>query len=327
MLLVDSGGQTDPRINLAMEEFLLRETVSEEPLLLFYINEPSVIIGRNQNTFEEIDSDYIDSRGIHVVRRLSGGGAVYHDLGNLNFSFVTPGKEHLHDFAGFIEPVVKTLRSLGVAAEQRGKSDIFVDDRKISGNAQYASENRMFSHGTILFDTDLGEMLRAINPQRVRIESKAVQSVRNYVANVREWLPQDMTIGQLKEALIRGIFGGRSAPTLDLQTSDWQAIQKIAANRYSLWNWNYGRSPQFNVRKSERLPAGMIEAHIDVEAGHIRAIRFHGDFSGIRDVSEVEERLVGLPYERETLTAALDRIELDRYFGPVDSQTLAGLLY
>ena len=327
MLLVDSGGQTDPRINLAMEEFLLRETVSEEPLLLFYINEPSVIIGRNQNTFEEIDSDYIDSRGIHVVRRLSGGGAVYHDLGNLNFSFVTPGKEHLHDFAGFIEPVVKTLRSLGVAAEQRGKSDIFVDDRKISGNAQYASENRMFSHGTILFDTDLGEMLRAINPQRVRIESKAVQSVRNYVANVREWLPQDMTIGQLKEALIRGIFGGSSAPTLDLPRSDWQAIEKIAANRYNLWNWNYGRSPQFNVRKSKRLPAGMIEAHIDVEAGHIRAIRFHGDFIGIRDVSELEQRLVGLPYERETLTAALDRIELDRYFGPVDSQTLAGLLY
>jgi lipoate-protein ligase A len=221
---------------------------------------------------------------------------------------------------------VATLRSLGVTAEQRGKSDIFVGDRKISGNAQYASGNRMFSHGTILFDTDLNEMLRAINPRQLQIESKAVQSTRNYVANVSEWLSQDMTIGDLKEALIRGIFGHASGPALVLTATDWQEIENIAANRYNLWSWDYGRSPSFSIRKSERSPAGKIEAHIDVEAGYIRQICFLGDFSGIRDVSELEVQLVGLPYDCQALSAALAQIDLQSYFGQVDPRTLAELL-
>src|SRR5690606_29409521 len=235
-----------------------------EALLLFYINEPSVIIGRNQNTIEEIDPDYVAAHNIHVVRRLSGGGAVYHDLGNLNFSFVTNGKEDLHNFAKFTEPVVAVLRSLGVTAELRGRSDIFVEGRKISGNAHYATTNRMFSHGTLLFDTDLGEMLRAINPRRARIESKAVHSVRSVVANIRELLPRDMTIDDLKSALLRGIFGGGAIPTLALEDSAWQEIERIAATRYGQWSWIYGRSPQFNVQKSARFPTGKVDARIDV---------------------------------------------------------------
>jgi len=224
MRYVDNSDIHDPRLNLAFEEYLLRHVDSDEPLLLFYVNEPSVIIGRNQNTLEEIDPDYVNSHGIHVVRRLSGGGAVYHDLGNLNFSIVTNGKEHLNDFARFTEPVVAVLRSLGVPAELRGRSDILVEGRKISGNAQYATTRRMFSHGTLLFDTDLGEMLRAINPRRMQIESKAVQSVRSAVANIRELLPRDMTLADLRAVLLRGIFGGADIPTLDLTGADWLRI-------------------------------------------------------------------------------------------------------
>lgn len=327
MLFVDNNGVTDPRLNLAFEEYLLRHVDRPEALLLFYINEPSVIIGRNQNTIEEIDPDYVAAHNIHVVRRLSGGGAVYHDLGNLNFSFVTNGKEDLHNFAKFTEPVVAVLRSLGVTAELRGRSDIFVEGRKISGNAQYATTNRMFSHGTLLFDTDLGEMLRAINPRRARIESKAVHSVRSVVANIRELLPRDMTIDDLQSALLRGIFGDGPAPTLDLTPADWARIEEIAANRYNLWSWNFGRSPQFNVRKSARLPAGKVDARIDVEEGRIRAIRLYGDFSGQEDVAELEAHLIGVPYDRERLTAALGDVNLDRYFGQMDAATFIDLLY
>ena len=327
MLFVDNNGINDPRLNLAFEEYLLRHVDVDEPLLLFYVNEPSVIIGRNQNTLEEIDPDYVTTHGIHVVRRLSGGGAVYHDLGNLNFSFVTAGKGDLHNFAKFTEPVVACLRSLGVAAELRGRSDIFAEGRKISGNAQYATSKRMFSHGTLLFDTDLGEMLRAINPRRAEIESKAVQSVRSVVANIRELLPQDMTIDDLKAALLRGIFGDGPIPTLELTAEDWRQIESITASRYGLWDWNYGRSPQFNVQKSARLPAGKVDARIEVEESRIKSIRLYGDFSGPRDVTGLEAHLVGVPYDRQQLTVALADVELDDYFGHMDAATFIDLLY
>lgn len=327
MQYVDNNDITDPRLNLAFEEYLLRQVSSDEPLLLFYINEPSVIIGRNQNTHEEIDPDYVAARGVHVVRRLSGGGAVYHDLGNLNFSIVTNGKEHLHDFTRFTEPVAAVLRSLGVPAELRGRSDLFVEGRKISGNAQYATSARMFSHGTLLFDTDLGEMLRCINPRRMQIESKAVHSVRSAVANIRELLPRDMTIADLRAALLRGIFDGGPVARYELSDDDWRRIEGVADGRYRLWSWNFGRSPQFNVRKNARLPAGKIDARIDVDEGRIRAIRLFGDFSGRRDVAELETHLVGVPYDRERLTAALAGVELGDFFGTMDVATFIDLLY
>ena len=327
MLFVDNNGITDPRRNLAFEEYLLRHVDRPEPLLLFYVNEPSVIIGRNQNTIEEIDPDYVNAHNIHVVRRLSGGGAVYHDLGNLNFSFVTNGKDDLHNFAKFTEPVVAVLRSLGVAAELRGRSDIFAEGRKISGNAQYATAARMFSHGTLLFDTDLGQMLRAINPRRAQIESKAVHSVRSVVANIRELLPRDMTIDDLKAALLGGIFGCGDPPTLELTADDWGRIEAIAADRYNLWQWNFGRSPQFNVQQSARFPAGKIDARIDVAEGRIQSIRLFGDFSGREDVAGLEAHLVGVPYDRPRLTAALAGVDLDAYFGRMDAATFIDLLY
>jgi len=327
MLFVDNKGITDPRLNLAFEEYLLRHVRETEPLLLFYINEPSVIIGRNQNTIEEIDPDYVNTHGVHVVRRLSGGGAVYHDLGNLNFSFVTQGKGDLHQFTKFIQPVVACLRSLGVAAEIRGRSDIFVDGRKVSGNAQYATTARMFSHGTLLFDTDLSAMLRAINPRRIMIESKAVQSVRSAVGNLREMLPGNMTIDDLRAAILREIFGEGPIPELRLQDEEWRRIEEISASRYASWDWNYGRSPQFNVQKSGRLPIGKVDARIEVNEGVIRSIRLFGDFSGKRDVAELETGLVGTPYDRERLAAALAETDLDAYFGRMDVDAFINLIY
>lgn len=327
MLFVDNQGVTDPRLNLALEEYLLRHVRVDEALLLFYINEPAVIIGRNQNTLEEIDPDYVKAHGIHVVRRLSGGGAVYHDLGNLNFSFITPGKENLHNFARFIEPVVDVLRDLGVSAELRGRSDIFADDKKISGNAQYASGGRMFSHGTLLFDTDLETMLKAINPRQVTIESKAVQSIRNFVTNIRELLPVESDIEQFKEALLRGIFGTADIPTYDLSAAEWAQVRAMAAERYETWAWNVGRSPRFNMQKSEKLPVGKIDARIEVDKGRIRAVKFYGDFTGKRDVADLEETLVGVPYEPDALALALQDVDVAEYFGGLAKEDFLDLLY
>ncbi len=326
MLYVNNQNITDPRINLAIEEHLLRNVFVDEPMLLFYINESAVIIGRNQNTVAEIDLDFVEANDIHVVRRLSGGGAVYHDLGNLNFSFVTNGRADLHDFAKFTDPVITVLKELGVDAELRGKSDIFANGKKISGNAQYAAKERMFSHGTLLFDTNLANLLKAINPRQMEITSNAVQSIRNFVTNIRELLAEDMDVYQFRTALLRGIFGSNDIPAYELSGADWQQIDRIAAERYKRWGWNYGRSPKFNIRQKEKFPAGTIEAHIDVTKGRIQTIKFYGDFTGQRDVAELESFLVGMPYDRGALTAVFTEIDLNDYFGPVEKDAFLTFL-
>ena len=327
MLFVDNLGITAPQLNLALEEHLLRHLDLAEPLLLFYINEPAVIIGRNQNTAEEIDPDYVRENGIHVVRRLSGGGAVFHDLGNLNFSFITSGKEDLHNFAKFTEPVVRVLSELGAQAELRGRSDIFVDGKKVSGNAQFAAGQRMFSHGTLLFDTNLEHMLRALNPRQAQIESKAVQSIRQYVTNVRDYLPAGTTITDLRDALLQGIFGTVTAPRYTLSDEAWTAVNRLRAERYDTWEWNVGKSPDFNQRKQARLSAGKIDVHLDVAHGLINRMAIFGDFSGERDVAELQERLVGLRHDPAALREALAGVDLSRYFGSVTLEEFLELLY
>ena len=327
MLYADNQHVTDPRINLAIEEFLLRYVESDAPILLFYINEPSIIIGRNQNALEEIDPDFVEQQGIHVVRRLSGGGAVFHDLGNLNFSFITAGREDLHNFAKFTEPVVRVLRTLGVPAELHGSSDIFADGKKISGNAQYSTPKRMFSHGTLLFDTDLETMLRALNPRQVQIESKAVQSIRSYVANIRELLPEGMSIERFKMALLEEIFGTAVAPQYVLDATDWEKIRQIMASRYQTWEWNIGRAPKFNVQKSEAFPVGKIDARIDVQNGRIAALKLYGTFFSQRPVSELESQLIGVRYSREAIEAALAQVDLVLYLGNLSTAEFAEFLY
>ncbi|VAW43568.1 Lipoate-protein ligase A [hydrothermal vent metagenome] len=327
MLFVDNQETIDPKLNLAIEEHLLRNVRLTEPVLLFYINEPAVIIGRNQNTVEEIDPDFIRENNIHVVRRLSGGGAVYHDLGNLNFSFITQGKQDLHNFGKFVQPVIAVLGQLGVTAVLQGKSDIFVDGKKVSGNAQYAAAGRMFSHGTILFNTSIKNMLQAINPRQLTIESNAVQSVRTFVTNIQEHLPEKMDIMQLRQALLDGIFGGKDIPTYPLSEEDWGQIREISAQRYMNWEWNYGRSPASTIQKSERLSVGKVDTHIAVEKGHIQAIKIYGDFSGQQDISELETQLIGLRYDAKTVADALENIDLTVYFGFLEKEAFLNLLF
>lgn len=327
MIFVDNENVTDPRVNLAIEEHLLRNWDTAEAILFFYINEPAVIIGRNQNTLQEIDPDYIQEKGIRVVRRLSGGGAVYHDLGNLNFSFITPDKKGLHKFERFTDPVIRVLGTLGVEAELRGKSDLFAAGKKISGNAQYSTAGRMFSHGTLLFDTDLEVMLKALNPRQIKIESKAVQSVRNFVTNLRQLIPQELTIQEFRQAILHGIFDGDKVNQQPLTLLDWQHIYKISAERYREWDWNFGHSPKFNVQKSEHLPAGKFDLRIDVNKGRIEAIKFFGDFSGRRNVSELEEHLIGHRYEPSAIDEALSEIDFPLYLGDISRAELLALLY
>ncbi|MFK7801539.1 MAG: lipoate--protein ligase [Anaerolineae bacterium] len=318
---------TDPRINLAIEEFILRYMTGDQEILLFYINEPSVIIGRNQNSIEEVDATYIEDNDVHVIRRLSGGGAVYHDFGNLNFSYISNTAENLHNYAHFILPVVAVLKHLGVPAELKGKSDVFVDGKKISGNAQYASRGRMVSHGTILFDTNLKHMMQALNPSQAKIESAAVQSVRNFVTSVKEYLPPEFTIENLRSELIKGIFGTDTPEEVKFSASDWVEIESIRAHRFDKWDWNYGRAPKFNIQKTGDFPAGKLDVRINVNKGIIEDIRFFGTYSFLKEIDELQNQLVGMRYEKQEIEKFLENIELSDYFGEIPADDLKALLY
>ena len=330
MIFVDNGGITDAHHNLALEEYVLRKKLGNEDALLFYVNEPAIIIGRNQNTIEEIDPDVVAARGIRVVRRVSGGGAVYHDLGNLNFSFMTrdvSGRFNRYD--KFNGPVVEVLRSLGVPAEIGGRNDILVDGRKISGNAQFASYDRMFSHGTLLLSSDLDQVTAALRPRPGKVESKGMKSIRSRVANISEFLTTPIDVGELRELILERIFGTRDRtriPSIPFDDADHSAIQELLETKYRSWEWNYGQNPPSNIERAHRFPAGEIDVRLYVEQGRIASIRIFGDFMGQRDVHDIEERLMGLPYDADAITSALSNLDLSLYFGAIPGDEALRLL-
>ena len=329
MIFVDNQDEHDPAVNLALEEYVLRQSTDGEDLLLFYINAPSIIIGRHQNTLEEINRDYVEQHGIYVVRRLSGGGAVYHDLGNLNFSFITSSQpDNFRNFKKFTDPVVKALQKLGVPAELSGRNDIVVEGHKVSGNAQYISKNRMVSHGTLLLNSDLSHVSDALNVQASKITSKGIKSVRSRVANISEFLSQPMTIEDFRAHMLAQIFEGvKDIPTYPLTEEDWKAVRQLAEERYRSWDWTYGHSPDFNVEKRERFPYGEIDARLFVEKGRIKTAKFYGDYFAELEPDGLENLLTGVRYDREDIRRKLEPVAIDRYFSGMDIKTFVQFLY
>jgi lipoate---protein ligase len=329
MLFIDNKGITDPRINLAIEEYALKNLDINETYLLFYINEPSIIIGKNQNTIEEINTEYVERNGIHVVRRLSGGGAVYHDLGNLNFSFITKDDgDSFLNFRKFTEPIIKALKKLGVNAELSGRNDIIVEGRKISGNAQFSTRGRMFSHGTLLFDSKIENIVSALNVKKDKIESKGIKSIRSRVANISEFLKEKMTIEEFRSVLLESIFGkDKDIPEYVLTEEDWANIHKLSRERYQNWEWNYGKSPKFNLQHSHRFPAGQIDVRLEVQKGIIENCKIYGDFFGAGDVAEIEEKLIGKRYEKSEIEKALQDVDIKHYFGNIEKEEFIHLIY
>lgn len=325
----------DPRVNLAIEHFLVQEMPIDEPILLFYINEPSIIIGRNQNTIEEINKEYVAKKGIHVVRRLSGGGAVYHDLGNLNFSFIMPDDGNsFRDFEKLTKPIVQALQELGVkGAQLKGRNDLVIDDMKFSGNAMYATNGRMFAHGTIMFDSDINEVVNALKVRKDKIESKGIKSIRSRVTNIKPFLPADkqtMSTKELRQDILLKIFGVASEAEVnkyELTEEDWKKINQISNDYYRNWDWNYGKSPEFDIERRHRFPIGSIEVRLNVQQGKITDAKIYGDFFGMGDIKDVEDALVGVKYEKADLEAAIAKIDVKKYFGNIEAQDLLDLIY
>ena len=330
MHFIDNKGITDPQINLAIEEYALRTMdIDKDSYLLFYINAPSIIIGKNQNTIEEIDTEYVDANGIQIVRRLSGGGAVYHDLGNLNFSFITKDDgDSFRNFKKFTEPVVEALAGIGIKAELIGRNDILIDGRKISGNAQFSTNGRMFSHGTLMFDTAIDEVVSALKVRKDKIESKGIKSIRSRVANISEFLDEPMTIEEFRLEILKSIFKGEeNINYVEFTDDDWTKIHELSKERYTNWDWNYGRSPKFNMQHSHRFPVGGIDVRLQVNKGMIEDVTIFGDFFGVGELDVIEDSLKGVKYERHAIALAIAPIDIPTYLGGITKEEFLQLIY
>lgn len=327
MKFISNNNITDPTLNLAMEEYVLKNLPAEESYFLFYINRPSIIVGKNQNTIEEVNQTYIDAHNIDVVRRISGGGAVYHDTGNLNFSFITDDDGNsFHNFQKFTEPIVQALQSLGVNAELTGRNDIQVGQAKISGSAMVKVKNRMFSHGTLMLNSDLDEVQNALKVNPAKIKSKGIKSVRKRVANIQEFLNDPLEIEEFKKIILKTIFGETEVEEYKLTDEDWENIEKLSNDKYRTWAWNYGRNPKYNFEREEKFEKGFVQIKFDVKRGKIEHAKIFGDFFGVGDVTDLENALVGCLHDFEHIEEALSEYDLYHYFGDIDRHELIRLM-
>ena len=325
----------DPQTNLAIEYYLLNEKKLDEPILLFYINKPSIIIGKNQNTRAEINQDYVNEHNVEVVRRLSGGGAVYHDYGNICFCFITSDDgDSFRNFKKFTSPVIEALHKMGVeGAKLEGRNDLLIDGKKFSGNAMYSKNGRMTAHGTLMFDVYTEETLNVLRPKKEKLTSKGVKSVRSRVTNIKPYMDekyQDMTIEKFREYLLLNIYNVDSLDDVkeyQLTDEDWEHIIAFREEYTGNYDWNYGEDPDYELVREGRTPAGQIEFHFDISKGHIKDIKIYGDFFGLGEISDVEDKLRGTEYTKESLTDTLNQIDLNKYFGDLTVEQLVDLMY
>ncbi|OYQ67445.1 lipoate--protein ligase [Aerococcus sp. 1KP-2016] len=323
----------DPTYNLAIEYFLVNEKKLDEPILLFYINEPSIIIGKNQNTHVEINEEYVKEHNVHVVRRFSGGGAVYHDLGNICYCFITNDDGNsFRDFKKFTDPIIDSLHKMGVeGAELKGRNDLVIGDQKFSGNAMYATNGRMTSHGTLMFDVDIDETTKVLKPKAAKLKAKGVKSIRRRVTNIKPHMDdasQNMTLHEFRTALLLNIFDVENLDEIkeyQLTDQDWEFIDDFRSRYTNNDDWNYGENPDYEIIRDERTAAGQIEFQFNISKGKIKEAKIYGDFFGLGEISDIEQALIGQEYTRENLLQVFESLNIKNYFGNVTAEELADL--
>jgi len=311
----------DPAYNLAFEEYVLQH-YRQGNILILWQNDRSVIVGRNQNAAEEINQGFTQAKGIKVVRRNTGGGTVYHDLGNLNYSFITDADGVDKETTRlFLTPVVEALQSLGLEAQASGRNDILVSGRKVSGTAQQLSKGRLLHHGTLLFDSDPGMIQGALNPDPTKFQSKSVKSVRSRVGNIRDFLKVDMDMRAFWDYLMKHLTAGEMQEYA-LSDSELQEIRALKAQKYDTWEWNFGKSPKYDMANRIRWDGGLVDVRLSVSAGMITDLHIFGDFLALQPLEELESRLTGCPYQRSALEEALQNFPVEAYLGSVSRKEL-----
>lgn len=321
-MLILRSNTSNPAFNLATEEFLLNN--KSEDCFYLYINNPSIIVGKFQNSLAEINVDYVRKNDIIVIRRLSGGGAVFHDPGNLNFTFIMKNREDKSaDFRKYTQPIIDVLRSLGVDAKFEGRNDMTIEGKKFSGNAKCYYNDKVLQHGTLLFDSTLPNLSQALKLNPLKYRDKAVKSISSRVTNISEHLTHDITLEEFESRIInhvRSLY--RDSEVYELTDSDIEAINKLVDEKYGTWDWNFGHSPKYNFQKGIRSSGGHVEINLEVRKGEIKKVKLFGDFFSPSNVSELEDLLVGTPHEREKIEELLMTVGIENYMSNVTVEEL-----
>ena len=311
----------DCYFNLALEEMFLREY--EDEVFMLWQNDNTIVVGKNQNTLSEINSDFVKEKGIRVVRRITGGGAVYHDMGNINFTYITHHDgEWERDFSRFAKPVIDVLRKLGLDANISGRNDILANNRKISGNAQTVINNRILHHGTLLVNSDVSAIVNSLKPDEEKIRSKGIRSISSRVANISQLLGRRIASSEMFSLIECEVKRLYNAKNYDLSEKEIEYVEKLAESKYRTWEWNFGYSPKYSFEKKMRFDGGCISTCMDVCEGKIVSVKIYGDFFGIKDVSDVENALCGIYHRESDICETLKMFDLNDYFGKISKEEL-----
>ena len=326
-MLILRSNTSNPAFNLATEEFLLKN--KSEDCFYLYINNPSIIVGKNQNALAEINVEYVKENNITVIRRMSGGGAVFHDPGNLNFTFImTELQDKSVDFRKYTQPILDVLNSMGVDAKFEGRNDMTIKGQKFSGNAKYFYKDKILQHGTLLFNSKLPDLSQALKLNPLKYKDKAIKSISSRVTNIEEHLNQNVSLQEFETRIINHVRNMYVESELyELTDSDVEAINTLVEEKYGTWNWNFGHSPQYNFQKGIKTNGGHVEINLDVEKGEIKKVKIFGDFFNTRDVSELENILVGAPHEQEHIRQLLTTVGVEKYLSNVTVEELVGGMF
>lgn len=338
MYLIDSTRDGKPiydaYVNQALANYFATTLRLDEPIWYFFANAPAVIIGKNQNALAEVNRAYVEANGVKVVRRTSGGGAVYHDLGNLNYGYMADDDGNsFRNYARYTAPILEALHKLGVQdAHLSGRNDLLIGDKKFSGTSMYAVGGRFMVGGTLMLDVDQDEVAKVLKPNLKKLASKGVKSVRSRVTNIRPHLAkehEDMTLEEFKEHLILQIFQAdrmADVKTYTLSEADWAAVDKLVAEQFGNWDWNYGHSPRFEYNRDQHFSIGTVEFSLAIKNGLIDQCKVYGDFFASGSIADVEAALVGVRLERTALEQAFSGLDLEFYFGNVTAADLVDLI-
>lgn len=318
---------TDPYFNIATDEYILKHL--EEDCFMLWRNDNAIIVGQYQNTLAEINYDYVKENNIAVVRRISGGGAVYHDLGNLNFSFTQSGKDsNLSDFEKFTRPIVEVIKELGADARFEGKNDLMIDGKKFSGNAAHIHKNKILHHGTILFSSEMRNVSGALRIHPAKYTDKAVKSIPKRVTNVSEHLKTKISLEAFTQKLMDHVLATTSHARLyQFTEDDLKSIQKLRDEKYITHEWNFGKSPEYNFKKAIRTQGGVLEMNLDVKNGVIQQAKIFGDFFSEKGIAEIEEALLNLHHEENEMRKALAPFEIEKHFRNISLNELISAMF
>ncbi len=318
---------TDPFFNIATDEYIFKHF--EEDCFMLWRNDNAIIVGKHQNTLAEINVDYVKEKNISVVRRLSGGGAVYHDLGNLNFTFTHSGKgDDMVDFQKYTQPIIEVLNDLDVPAKFEGRNDITILGKKFSGNAEHVFKNKVLHHGTILYASEMKDVSGALKINPLKYKDRAVKSIPKRVTNVSEHLKVDLSLEDFTQKIMDHVLKTNPDSYLYKFTDeDLAAIQKIRNEKYATWEWNYGHSPSYDLRNGVRTNGGTLEINLNVKKGKITEAKIYGDFFNTKDIQDIEEALVGISHDEASIRECLKKSDFESYFHKISLEDIIAAFF